>query len=238
MCVSPRRKLRAAVERSGESVRAVFADTDHLAACVLTKLALATCHSVVVPLSFDDGDFNRLFQDVTGNALMTDVMLPMDAKGQLRARREDGLTPECPPSKTNRASPAAASIRRSNRATRSWRRWMGWRDKCGARARTMHGTRRCSATSTSPPQGQRAGTWPGAFTSAYFTAMKIAPDLAANISKMNGLPICVMTSEKYVAPSGLEGQKRETRLGRVEGGDASARRRHLDETYNAPIAPS
>ena len=28
----------------------------------------------------------------------------------------------------------------------------------------------------------------------------------ANISKMNGLQICVMTSEKNVAPSGLEGQ--------------------------------
>ena len=27
-----------------------------------------------MPLSFDDGDFNRLFQDVTGNALFTDVL--------------------------------------------------------------------------------------------------------------------------------------------------------------------
>ena len=61
-------------------------DTDHLAACVLTKMALATCDSVVVPLSFDDGDFNRLFQDVTGNSLFTDVMIPMRAKSQLRAR--------------------------------------------------------------------------------------------------------------------------------------------------------
>ena len=45
-----------------------------------------------------------------------------------------------------------------------------------------------------------------AFRSRYFTAMKMAPDLAANISKMNGLPICQMTSQTYVAPSGLEGQ--------------------------------
>ena len=45
-----------------------------------------------------------------------------------------------------------------------------------------------------------------AFRSRYFTAMKMAPDLAANISKMNGLPICSMTSQTYVAPSGLEGQ--------------------------------
>ena len=80
------RKLRAAVDALPDAFDAVFADTDHLAACVLTKLALAACHSVVVPLSFDDGDFNRLFQDVTGNTLMTDVMPPMDAKGLLRAR--------------------------------------------------------------------------------------------------------------------------------------------------------
>merc|ERR1712216_815792 len=44
------------------------------------------------------------------------------------------------------------------------------------------------------------------FREKYFAAMKLAPDLAANISKMCGLPICAMTGEKYVAPSGLSGQ--------------------------------
>merc|ERR1711943_137160 len=45
-----------------------------------------------------------------------------------------------------------------------------------------------------------------AFRSRYFTAMKMAPDLAANISKMNGLPICSMTSQTYVVPSGLKAE--------------------------------
>jgi cellulose biosynthesis protein BcsQ len=60
------RKLRVALDALPDDFGAVFVDTDHLAACVLTKLALASCEKVIVPLSFDDGDFNRLFQDVTG----------------------------------------------------------------------------------------------------------------------------------------------------------------------------
>ena len=39
----PAARKRAAVDAPPEAYDAVFADTDHLAACVLTKLALATC---------------------------------------------------------------------------------------------------------------------------------------------------------------------------------------------------
>ena len=67
-------------------------DTDHLAACVLTKLALAVCKSMVLPLSFDDADFNRLFEDVTENGLLTDVMLPMNDAGYLRAKIKAALS--------------------------------------------------------------------------------------------------------------------------------------------------
>jgi hypothetical protein len=52
----------------------------------LYRYTLAVCKSVVVPLSFDDGDFNRLFQDVTGNSLFADVMIPMNDAGHLRAK--------------------------------------------------------------------------------------------------------------------------------------------------------
>ena len=39
----------------------------------------------VVPGSLDGGDFSRLFHDVTGNALFTDVMMPMASQGMLGA---------------------------------------------------------------------------------------------------------------------------------------------------------
>ena len=59
---------------------------------VQAKLALATCESMVVPLSFDDGDFNRLFQDVTGNALFTDVAASDASRGaSAREGSEDGV---------------------------------------------------------------------------------------------------------------------------------------------------
>jgi hypothetical protein len=46
-----------------------FFDTDHLAASPLTKLALGATKGTVVPLSLDQGDFARMFEDPTGNAL-------------------------------------------------------------------------------------------------------------------------------------------------------------------------
>jgi cellulose biosynthesis protein BcsQ len=64
----------------------VFVDTDHLAASHLTKLALGAVDDVVIPLNLDEGDFQRLFEDATCNALFTDVMMPMAAQGCLRAK--------------------------------------------------------------------------------------------------------------------------------------------------------
>ena len=66
--------------------RHVFVDTDHLAASPLTKLALGAVDDVVIPLSLDEGDFQRMFEDATSNALFSDVMIPMAADGSLRAK--------------------------------------------------------------------------------------------------------------------------------------------------------
>lgn len=232
------RKLRAAVDALPEAFDAVFADTDHLAACVLTKLALAACHSVVIPLSFDDGDFNRLFQDVTGNALMTDVMLPMDAKGQLRARVRKMVFTKVSSTKNEPCvtgggidSPFKPSntvmAQMDGMAQQVW-------SACAHDER--YGALFRDVDVVAAPG--REGNVVGAFRSAYFTAMKMAPDLAANISKMNGLPICVMTSEKYVAPSGLEGQSGKPVLDGLKAETQALVVAILDETYNKPIAPS
>ena len=63
--------FRDAVQALPEAFDAIFVDTDHLAACVLTKLAFAAMDSIVIPLSYNDMDFNRLFADITGNGLFT-----------------------------------------------------------------------------------------------------------------------------------------------------------------------
>ena len=49
------------------------------------------------------------------------------------------------------------------------------------------------------------------FSNNYFSASKLVPDLAKNISTLNGVPICCMTSQTYMAANGLTGSS---------GGDA------------------
>ena len=63
-----------------------FVDTDHLARSPLTKVALAAVDDVIIPQSLILGDFYRLFQDPTKNALFDHVMLPMSADRTLRAK--------------------------------------------------------------------------------------------------------------------------------------------------------
>jgi len=77
-----------------------------------------------------------------------------------------------------------------------------------------------------------------AFRSRYFTAMKMAPDLAANISKMNGLPICVMTSQKYTAPSGLEGQSGAAVLDGLKAEIQKLVNAFTSDEYNLPLSAS
>ena len=77
-----------------------------------------------------------------------------------------------------------------------------------------------------------------AFRATYFTAMKAAPDLAANVSKMCGLPIATMTTEKYVAPSGLEGQSSKGVLDGLKAEIQALTVSILDERYNKPIHQS
>ena len=76
------------------------------------------------------------------------------------------------------------------------------------------------------------------FRARYFTAMKMAPDLAANMSKMNGLPLCTMTGEKYTTPSGLEGQTGKSTLEALKLELQALVIGMLSEAYNKPIQAS
>ena len=238
--LSAARKLRVALEALPDDFGAVFVDTDHLAACVLTKLALASCEKVIVPLSFDDGDFNRLFQDVTGNALFTDVMVPMRAAGVLAARvralvftkvastkneavtTEGGIRSPFKPSLTVMAQmdAMARQVQSACQADERYAKLFYSDDEFDDEARAL-------VEGPARP-----------FREAYFSAMKLVPDLAANISKMCGMPICAMTGEKYVAPSGLSGQSAKPVLDGLKAEIRDLAARVLDDAYDAPIDAS
>jgi hypothetical protein len=59
-------RLAAAADALPADFDAVFADTDHLSSCVLTKMALIMYDIVVVPLSLNNADNERLYKDITG----------------------------------------------------------------------------------------------------------------------------------------------------------------------------
>mmetsp|Transcript_176 Transcript_176/g.466 ORF Transcript_176/g.466 Transcript_176/m.466 type:complete len:418 (-) Transcript_176:767-2020(-) len=230
------RKLRDALDALPADFDAVMFDTDHLAACVLTKMALAVCKAVVVPLSFDDGDFNRLFQDVTGNALFTDVMLPMNDAGYLRAKvtrmvftkvasrsNEVTITPKGSPLPF--VPPKTVMDQMDNLAQQAW-------------AACLHDDRYRKLFAGADTLEPTAGNIVTTFLATYFTGMKLAPDLAANMSKMNGLPLCTMTSAKYKAPSGLEGSSGKDTLNALKAEVQSLVIGMFCEAYNEPLQAS
>ena len=233
------RALRAAVAALPGDFGAVFIDTDHLAACVLTKLALATCESCVVPLSFDDGDFNRLFQDVTGNALFADVMVPMRSAGALRARVKAMVFTKVA-STRNEAVITEGGIRspfKPSQTVMAQMDAMARQVQSACQADARYAALFVADDAEENENEIVAGPAKG-FREKYFAAMKLAPDLAANISKMCGLPICAMTGEKYVAPSGLSGQSAKPVLDGLKAEIRDLAARLLDDAYHAPIAAS
>ena len=139
----PQRRWKKRILSLPKEFDTVFVDTDHLSACVLTKLALASVKSVVVPLSFDDVDFNRLFQDVTKNALFQDVMIDMDIKNPVESESEENGVHF--PRTKRRMKPASALreafTRRLRPRKRRRRKWTTWRNKCGRRVNTASTSR-------------------------------------------------------------------------------------------------
>jgi cellulose biosynthesis protein BcsQ len=166
----------------------VFIDTDHLAASPLTKVALGAADQTLIPLSLDEGDFSRMFEDATGNALFTDVMSPMAADRLLSApvskfiftkvvsqKNEPVMSPGGTPLPF---SPAKAAQEQMDNI-------------CGRifdAARDFPDFRQCLKDGA--PQ-ERVSEFAGEF----FTAIKTVADVAANTSKLHGAPIATMRSD-------------------------------------------
>jgi len=214
----------------------VFVDTDHLSACVLTKLALASVKSVVVPLSFDDVDFNRLFQDVTKNALFQDVMIDMDIKNQLKARvkkmvftRVDKTANK--PTSTPRGIHSPFTPTKTTQAQMDDMAQQMW----AACEHSEYIKSLFSGIEDLKPEG---GSLTQTFVRKYFSTFKLVPDLAANISKMNGVPLCVMTGDTYTAASGLSGKSDAGSLTALKVELQYECQSILDDTFNAPVTAS
>eukprot|EP00658_Telonema_sp_P-2_P071573 TRINITY_DN60815_c0_g1_i2.p1 TRINITY_DN60815_c0_g1~~TRINITY_DN60815_c0_g1_i2.p1 ORF type:complete len:389 (-),score=83.68 TRINITY_DN60815_c0_g1_i2:243-1409(-) len=175
--------LRAAIKQlPGEWV--VLMDTDHLTASPLSKLALGCADQTVVPLSLDEGDFRRMYEDPTGNALLTDVMEPMAQRGVLTAPISKFVFTKI--NAKNTASETAFGICSPVKPAAGAQRQM---DSIAEAV--------LEATRAAPELQQcLAGFDPGCpskeFARSYFTAFKTVSDLALNASKLSGAPLCMM----------------------------------------------
>jgi len=196
--------LRQSIEQLPSEFDAVFFDCDHIASNAFTKIALATCDSVVVPSSTDTADFQRLYEtaDATQFAgvesLFTDVMLTMMSAGQLRARVKcmffAGVS-----SVKNEPSTTPSGISLPFKPTNSMMANMDCLVKMAFETCAKY-----------PHYRMLFGIEDGmpsleSFAENYFCASKLVSDLPKNISTLNGVPICCMTSQTYMAANGLTG---------------------------------
>ena len=223
-----------AVDALPKDFDAVFVDTDHLSSCILTKLAFSAMDSIVVPLSYNDMDFNRLFSDNTNNALFTDVLINMHEKGQLRAQVKKFVftrvgstanTPSATPGGI--ASPftptKTSSLQMDDMARQLW-------SVCEQPA--------YKALFTNMDELETEGNAIQAFMGKYFGMFKLVPELASLISTMNGIPVCTMTSQTYTAANGLSGSTGAAVLNSLKAEISASTQGILDESYNAPISAS
>ena len=227
------KEMEKAIQALPAEFNTVFVDTDHLSACVLTKLALASVKYVVVPLSFDDVDFNRLFQDVTQNALFQDVMIDMDIKDQLKARvkkmvftRVDKTANK--PTSTPRGIHSPFTPTKTTQAQMDDMAQQMW----AACEHSEYIKRLFDGIEDLKPEG---GSLTQTFVKKYFSTFKLVPDLAANISKMNGVPLCVMTGDTYTAASGLSGKSDAGSLTALKVELQYECQSIVDDRFNAPV---
>jgi cellulose biosynthesis protein BcsQ len=196
--------LRYSIDALPIDFDALFVDTDHLASSVFTRLALATCDSVVVPCSTDTADFQRLYETADAaqfngvESLFTDVMMAMDRAGQLRARVKCMFF-------------AAVASVKNDPTTTTCGISLPFKPTISMMANMDCLAKMAYETCDKFPQYRMLfGIEYGmpsfeTFLGTVFSASKMVPDLAKNISTLNGVPICGMTSQTYMAANGLTG---------------------------------
>lgn len=223
-----------AVDALPKEVDAVFVDTDHLSACVLTKLAFAAMDAIVIPLSYNDMDFNRLFADITKNALITDVLREMHERGQLRALVKKFMFTRVG-STANTPSVTNGGISSPFTPTKTSSAQM---DDMARQIWTVCDQPVYKSLFTDVSELESSGNAVQAFSQKYFGMFKLVPELASLISTMNGIPVCGMTSKTYTAANGLSGSTGAAVLNSLKAEISASTQSILDERYNAPISAS
>ena len=195
-------KLADAIGALGEDFDSVFIDTDHVASACLTRLALSACDRCVVPCPTDTAEFQRLYRScaqgwLTGvESLFTDVMLPMMAKGALRARVSTMIFSKVPsaknvPVRTEEGAQLPFTPNAETAAQMDRLAGFVWEA--------------CESTPRYKALFLHAGGLKRTFIEKTFTAFKTFPDLAKNISVQKGVPICTMTTNRYDTSGGVSG---------------------------------
>jgi cellulose biosynthesis protein BcsQ len=186
----------------GKDFDSVFIDTDHVASACLTRLALSACDRCVVPCPTDTAEFRRLYRScaqgwLTGvESLFTDVMLPMMAKGALRARVSTMIFSKVPSAKnvpvcTEEGASLPFTPNTETAAQMDRLATFVWEA--------------CESTPRYRALFLHAGGLKRTFIEKTFTAFKTVPDLPKNISVQKGVPICTMTTNRYDTSGGVSG---------------------------------
>jgi len=202
--VSIAQKLRHAIDALPAEFETVFFDTDHLASSVFTKVALAVCDAVAVPCPTDTADFQRLYSagDATQfegtESLLTDVMLPMLKKSQLRARIQTMFFAQAA-SQKNAPTTTPAGIGLPFHPTKTMTTQMDSLVSIAWAACEQYPRYRDLFRDYYSGAPLTFET----FAAKYFTACKIVPDVSKNLTASNGIPLCLMTPEAYILPNGL-----------------------------------
>ena len=200
------RALRLAVDALGDDFCAVIFDTDHLAGSALTRLALASAESCVVPAPTDTAEFHRLFQTPDSEqfagveSLFGEVMVSMLREDALRAKVAAVVFTKVPSLKNDPHvteggircpfTPSATMSQQMDALAR-----VTWNV---VRAHPEYGAIFAESNRRSADERD--------FFSSTFRAFKAVPDLARNISVSNGVPIAAMTPKQYTTPSGISGK--------------------------------
>lgn len=163
----------------------VLVDTDHLAASPLTKLALSVVNNTIVPISLDEGDFDRLFADPTDNALITDVMAPMAHRHTLTAPVSKFVFTKLS-STSNNPTTTPMGIKSPMKPAAAVQSQMD--TIAQAILEALRQAPELQGTIKDFDQSCRTKE----FAEKYFTTFKTVSDLASNTSKLCGAPICTM----------------------------------------------
>ena len=202
-------RLARAVESLSTDYVTVFFDTDHLAGSAMTRYALCASDLCAVPCPTDTAEFQRLYQTPDAarfpgvESLFGDVMLPMHRDGLLRAKVVKMIFSKVA-SNQNKPSVTPGGIKLPFTPN-------------GATAAQMDGLAATAWEVVDKYPEFRPLFLDGdkpkrEFVENVFTAFKLVPDLAKNVSVQNGVPICKMTPQTYTTVSGVTGSSSASTL--------------------------